>query len=87
MSKLQNIIKFHLKELFTKRILFGFVFILFSTISNAQCAMCRAALESEEGGQKAKAVNDGIVYLMAFPYLLVGILGYIIYKSRTKKKV
>jgi hypothetical protein len=49
--------------------------------------MCRAALESEEGGQKAKAVNDGIVYLMAFPYLLVGILGYIIYKSRTKKKV
>lgn len=87
MSKLQNIIKFHLKELFPKRILFGFVFILFSTISNAQCAMCRAALESEEGGQKAKAVNDGIVYLMAFPYLLVGILGYIIYKSRTKKKV
>lgn len=87
MSKCQYIIKFHFKKLFPKRILFVFVFIFFSTISNAQCAMCRAALESEEGGQKAKAVNDGIVYLMAFPYLLVGILGYIIYKSRTKKKV
>jgi hypothetical protein len=79
-------VKFLVDELFSKRTIFGFVFIFFSTILNAQCAMCRAALESEEGGQKAKAVNDGIVYLMAFPYLLVGILGYIIYKSRTKKK-
>ena len=25
--------------------------------------MCRAALETEEGGQKAEAVNNGIVYL------------------------
>jgi hypothetical protein len=49
--------------------------------------MCRAVLENEEGGVKAEAVNDGIVYLMAFPYLLVGILGYIIYKSRQKKKI
>lgn len=71
----------------TKKMLFSMFFFLFTFISNAQCAMCRAALESEEGGQKAKAVNDGIVYLMAFPYLLVGILGFIIYKSRTKKKV
>ena len=86
MFKSQNLVQFHLRGIFSKKALFGFVFILFSTISNAQCAMCRAALESEEGGQKAKAVNDGIVYLMAFPYLLVGILGYIIYKSRTKKK-
>jgi len=70
----------------SKKVLFSLVFFLFTFISNAQCAMCRAALESEEGGQKAKAVNDGIVYLMAFPYLLVGILGYIIYKSRIKKK-
>lgn len=82
MFKLQNIKTKH----FTKRVLFVLILILFSTVSDAQCAMCRAALESEEGGQKAKAVNDGIVYLMAFPYLLVGILGYVIYKSRTKKK-
>lgn len=82
MFKLQNIKTKH----FTKRVLFVLILFLFSTVSDAQCAMCRAALESEEGGQKAKAVNDGIVYLMAFPYLLVGILGYVIYKSRTKKK-
>jgi len=58
----------------------------FSLNSNAQCAMCRAVLETEEGGVKAEAVNDGIVYLMAFPYILVGILGYVIYKTRQKKK-
>jgi len=55
-------------------------------ISNAQCAMCRAVLETEEGGNKAEAVNDGIVYLMAFPYILVGIVGYLIYRMLQKKK-
>ncbi len=59
---------------------------LFSIQSNAQCAMCRAVLETEEGGVKAEAVNDGIVYLMAFPYVLVVILGYVIYRTRQKKK-
>jgi len=53
---------------------------------NAQCAMCRAALETEEGGVKAEAVNDGIVYLMVIPYLLVGILGFAIYKMYFSKK-
>ncbi|HEU4495837.1 MAG TPA: hypothetical protein VFR70_02180 [Flavobacterium sp.] len=58
----------------------------FSISANAQCAMCRAVLETEEGGVKAEAVNDGIIYLMVFPYLLVGILGYVIYRMKTKKK-
>jgi len=66
-------------------LLLALVSCLFSLPSYAQCAMCRAVIETEEGGVKAEAVNDGIVYLMAFPYLLVGILGYIIYKSRQKK--
>ncbi len=53
---------------------------------NAQCAMCRAALETEEGGVKGEAVNDGILYLMVIPYLLVGILGFAIYRMYFKKK-
>ena len=68
-----------------KKIVFAFIFFLVSQVTQAQCAMCRAALESEEGTEKAAAVNDGIVYLMAFPYLLVGALGYFIYKYRKKK--
>jgi len=58
---------------------------LLPSAAQAQCAMCRAVLETEEGGTKAEAVNDGIVYLMVFPYLLVGILGYIIYRVYNKK--
>lgn len=68
-----------------KKSVFVILFFVIAQFSQAQCAMCRAALESEEGGEKAQAVNDGIVYLMAFPYLLVGILGYFIYKYRKKK--
>jgi hypothetical protein len=59
--------------------------IFYSLDSFSQCAMCRAVLETEEGGVKAEAVNDGIVYLMAFPYILVGIIGYIVYQSRKPK--
>jgi len=53
--------------------------------AEAQCAMCRAVLESEEGQGTAKGVNDGIVYLMIIPYLLVGGLGYFIYRILSKK--
>ena len=69
------------------KVFFFFLFSFFFSLSTqAQCAMCRAALESEAGGVKAEAVNDGIVYLMAIPYILVGILGYAIYRLKYGKK-
>ena len=46
---------------------------------SAQCAMCRAVLESEVGQSTAQGVNDGIMYLMVIPYLLVGSVGVLIY--------
>ncbi len=58
--------------------------LLCSIAGNAQCAMCRAALESSESGIQPEAVNDGIVYLMIFPYLLVALVGYAIYRQRKK---
>jgi hypothetical protein len=69
-----------------QNIFFIIAFLILPIVSNAQCAMCRAALESEEGGVKAEAVNDGIVYLMAIPYILVGVLGYAIYRLKYSKK-
>ncbi|WP_053992960.1 hypothetical protein [Mangrovimonas sp. TPBH4] len=61
--------------------------LLLSLDSFAQCAMCRAVLESEEGLSAAEGVNNGIVYLMAIPYILIGGLGFIIYYKffRTQK--
>lgn len=59
--------------------------IFFSLSANAQCAMCRAALTSEGNAVKAQAVNDGIVYLMVIPYILVAGIGYYIYRMWRKK--
>ena len=63
-----------------------FLLILAVIPADAQCAMCRAVLESEEGNQSAKGINNGIIYLMVFPYLLVGGIGYAIYKMRQRAK-
>ena len=52
--------------------------------AEAQCAMCRAVLESEQSGTAAKGINNGIMYLMIFPYLLVGTVGYLVYRIRQK---
>ncbi|MDX1542565.1 MAG: hypothetical protein R3214_01360 [Christiangramia sp.] len=62
------------------------ILLLVPDLAQAQCAMCRAVLESEADQGTAKGINDGILYLMVFPYLLVGGVGYFIYRSRKKKK-
>jgi hypothetical protein len=62
-----------------------FLFLISATTS-AQCAMCRAALSSEGNKEKAQAVNDGIVYLMVIPYLLVAGIAYAVYRMRKKAK-
>jgi hypothetical protein len=48
--------------------------------------MCRAALGGEESNVQAQAVNDGIVYLMAVPYVLVVGIGYAVYRMRKNNK-
>ena len=42
--------------------------------------MCRAVLESEAGQTTAKGVNDGIVYLMLIPYILMAGLALVTYR-------
>jgi hypothetical protein len=69
-----------------KKFIIGIFVLLFSVASHAQCAMCRASLESSDGTIKAESVNDGIVYLMVLPYLVVGLVGFAIYRLRQKKR-
>lgn len=69
-----------------KTSIFVFLVLLTTQFSNAQCAMCRAVLETEESGIKAESINDGIVYLMAFPYILLAVVGWGIYRIMKKKK-
>jgi hypothetical protein len=61
------------------------LFVL-SLSANAQCAMCRAALGGDGNKIQAQAVNDGIVYLMMIPYILVAGVGFAVYRLYKKKK-
>jgi hypothetical protein len=68
-----------------KTILLTLALFLFGSVDvEAQCAMCRAVLESEEGQQTAKGINNGIVYLMAIPYVLVGAVGVAVFRMLKK---
>lgn len=72
---------------FNQKIVYLFICSLLFTLDvSAQCAMCRAALQTEESGVPAEAVNNGIVYLMAFPYILLVVVGWGIYRIVNKKK-
>ncbi|MEC7263746.1 MAG: hypothetical protein VXW38_08390 [Bacteroidota bacterium] len=53
----------------------------FPSAMDAQCAMCRAVVESEAEGGTAEGINNGIVYLMAVPYVLIAGLFYFIYRK------
>jgi hypothetical protein len=69
------------------RVFFLGILLIFSGIDNtvqAQCAMCRATVESNLDGEKTvgKGLNNGILYLMTVPYLVLAGFGYMIYKNR-----
>jgi len=68
-----------------KKYLLAFSLWFIANSVNAQCAMCRAQLESMDDQSLAQGINDGIVYLMAVPYVLLAIIAYIIYRGFKKK--
>ncbi|NCT09787.1 MAG: hypothetical protein GW772_06880 [Flavobacteriia bacterium] len=67
--------------MFTKKNILFFIFIFISKINFSQCAMCKAVVENGDSPM-AEGVNDGITYLMIFPYLLIGILLYSLYRYK-----
>ena len=68
---------------FFNSILF-FVFLLISQNTDAQCAMCKAVVEAnlESGGSIGAGLNDGILYLMAMPYISILVVGLIWYNLK-----
>jgi len=65
-----------------KKLSILFLLLLFKLSAYSQCAMCKAVVETDlaNGGTTAKGINNGILYLMAFPYLLLVVVGYFLYK-------
>ena len=72
--------------MFKKSKLFFLLLVFFSLKSTySQCAMCKAVVENGDVDM-AEGVNNGITYLMVFPYLLIGVLFYTIYRYKKKLK-
>lgn len=66
------------------------VVAFFSTINlNAQCAMCKAVVESnlKEGGSVGAGLNHGILYLMAMPYIAALLFGVFYFLQKRKETI
>ncbi|MGB0391590.1 MAG: hypothetical protein ACPGRC_08820 [Salibacteraceae bacterium] len=65
-----------------RKIILVVIGLIINEFSFAQCSMCRAVVESDISG-KGSGINNGIVYLMAFPYALVALIAVgLVYKMR-----
>jgi hypothetical protein len=73
-------------KVFVATLLLIAITVIIPTDIWAQCPMCRMSAESNlaNGGTAGNGLNAGILYMLATPYLLVGIVGYIWYKNRRK---
>ena len=75
-------------KLLIRSFTFAIIFILLSMQDiMAQCAMCRTVVENNvSAGEKglAASLNFGILYMLAAPYLFVGLIGFLWYKKSRK---
>tara|TARA_B100001250_G_scaffold395186_1_gene399826 strand:- start:6 stop:236 length:231 start_codon:yes stop_codon:yes gene_type:complete len=71
-----------------KVILIFLVLVIFTLNLNAQCAMCKAAVEAnlKEGGSAGAGLNQGILYLMAMPYIALFVFGIFYYLQKRNKQ-
>ncbi len=65
-----------------------FVLLAVTQMAYSQCAMCKAVAESDlnGGGATAVGLNNGIMYLMAFPYVLIASVAYLWYRQKKLNK-
>ncbi len=56
------------------------------TFLYAQCPMCKQNVQAglESGSKVGLGLNNGIIYLLAVPYIIATIFGYWYWKNRNK---
>ncbi|MCH1575891.1 MAG: hypothetical protein L7S67_06420 [Flavobacteriales bacterium] len=60
------------------------ILLALADVAAGQCVMCKAVAEdSAAAGAVGRGINQGILYIMTVPYILLGIFGYFIYKNRS----
>lgn len=75
------------------KLIYIFLFFAVSSyqVAYSQCAMCKATVEKGESSkapleQRAKGLNNGILYMMSIPYIMAGIIAYFWYKNSKKER-
>lgn len=82
----------HKREMMYRRTI-GILLIVFLLTAfgdsglQAQCSMCTLNAEQSVQGEntQGKGLNDGILFLLAMPYLAVGVIGFIWYKRYRRR--
>lgn len=67
-----------------------FSFVILSAVQvKAQCSLCTTAVESnnKSGSSTTRGLNNGIMYLLAAPYLAAAAIGFVWYKKYRRKNV
>ncbi|RYZ22974.1 MAG: hypothetical protein EOO16_06955 [Chitinophagaceae bacterium] len=57
------------------RILFFLLVLAAAPAAQAQCSVCSRTTE-QMGEKPAKGINNGVIYLMAMPLAIIGIIGF-----------
>jgi hypothetical protein len=72
-----------------KKSIFFFVLIAVLMVAGsgellAQCPMCRATAETNlaNGGTEGQGLNNGILYMLGMPYLLIGTVAFLWWRNR-----
>jgi len=68
----------------SKKLISSTILVLIAFEGFSQCAMCRAVVE-QGGEEMAEGINTGIIYLMIFPYLIIGTALYFLYRNWKKR--
>jgi hypothetical protein len=74
-----------------RKIIIIFLFFIFvvSNDSSAQCAMCKSVAESNmktAENKVGRSLNNGILYLLAIPYIIGGIGAVAWWRNKRKSK-
>ena len=56
--------------------------LLLSVLATAQCSMCKATAEQSD---YASGINEGILYLMPLPAIIMAVFGTILYVNYKRK--
>jgi hypothetical protein len=69
-----------------KIIFLTLLILVVAHVAFSQCAMCTEVADeaSKNGSSAGDGINKGVLYLFLSPYLIVGTIGFIWWRSRRK---